>query len=73
MHLRNVAWAVGGLSLVVLGAVTVVAQGGGMRAKADIKGEGITGTATFREIDARPKGATDAGLHDGPQGRGNHD
>ena len=43
----------GGLAVVVaLGAVTVVAQGGGMRAKADIKGEGITGTATFREIDA---------------------
>ncbi len=65
MHLRNVMWAVGGLGLVVAGAVGLAAQGGAMRAKADIKGEGITGTATFREIDAHTKGATDAGFGTG--------
>jgi Cu-Zn family superoxide dismutase len=35
------------------------AQQAGLRAKADIKGDGITGTATFREIPAHTAGATD--------------
>ena len=43
-------------------------QAAGLKAKADIKGEGITGTATFREVDAHSGGAMDAKYMTGMKG-----
>jgi len=62
MHLKTVALGMGVLGALSAGAwwpAGTLAQTGGLRAKATIAGEGLTGTATFREIDAHTKGLTD--------------
>jgi Cu-Zn family superoxide dismutase len=71
MHLRTVALGVGVLGALAAWAlrpITTIAQTGGLRAKATIAGEGITGTATFREIDAHTKGMTDSSFSTGLKG-----
>jgi Cu-Zn family superoxide dismutase len=49
-------------------AVGVSARQGAMRAKADIKGDGITGTIELREVDAHTGGATDPKFTTGLKG-----
>ena len=47
------------VALTIAGAATLTAQQTGPRARADIKGQGITGTATLQELPARKAGADD--------------
>jgi Cu-Zn family superoxide dismutase len=68
MHLRTLALALGMIGLVVSWTAGPVAQGTALHAKAVIKGEGVTGTVTLREIDAHTKGATDSSFSTGLKG-----
>lgn len=68
MHLRSVAF---GLSLVALAGWPTIApraQTAPLRARALIKGEGVAGTVTLREIDAHTKGPTDSSYATGLKG-----
>jgi Cu-Zn family superoxide dismutase len=71
MHLKTVALGIGVLGVLAAGTWSpagTLAQSSGLRAKATIAGEGITGTATFREIDAHTKGMTDSSFGTGLKG-----
>jgi superoxide dismutase, Cu-Zn family len=53
--------AIAAVGLATLCVLTVVeARQAGPTAKAELKGEGITGTVTLREVPAKTEGATDA-------------
>ena len=68
MHLKTLALALGMVGLVVSWTAGPVAQGTPLHAKAVMKGEGVTGTVSFREIDAHTKGATDSSFSTGLKG-----
>jgi Cu-Zn family superoxide dismutase len=71
MHLKTAALGMGVFGVLAAGALSptgTLAQSGGLRAKATIAGEGITGTATLREIDAHTKGMTDSSFATGLKG-----
>jgi Cu-Zn family superoxide dismutase len=71
MQLKTAALGMTVLGVLAAGALSptgTLAQSGGLRAKATIAGEGITGTATLREIDAHTKGMTDSSFATGLKG-----
>jgi Cu-Zn family superoxide dismutase len=68
MHLRTFVLALGLLGLLVSWTAGPIAQGAPLHAKAIMKGEGVTGTVTLREIDAHTKGATDSSFSTGLKG-----
>jgi Cu-Zn family superoxide dismutase len=68
MHLRTLALALGLVGLVGAWTAGPVAQGTPLHAKAVMKGEGVSGTVTLREIDAHTKGATDSSFTTGLKG-----
>lgn len=68
MRLRSIAIAVGVLGTAASLPARPVAQTDDVRAKAMIKGEGISGTATFREINAHLKGSTNSAFNTGLKG-----
>lgn len=55
------------LTAVAIAAATVYAQGG-LRARADVKGDKVTATIELREIDVQSAGATDAKFTTGVKG-----
>jgi Cu/Zn superoxide dismutase len=64
MQLRTM----GTVAVVALALTAAASARQGLRAKADIKGEGITGTVELREVDAQTAGAHDAKLATGTKG-----
>lgn len=68
MPLRLVAIALGVLGTIASLPVLSLAQSNSARAKATIRGEGVTGTASFREIDAHLKGLTNSAFSTGLKG-----
>lgn len=68
MPLRLVAIALGVLGTIASLPVLSLAQSNSARAKAKIRGEGVTGTASFREIDAHLKGLTNSAFSTGLKG-----
>lgn len=68
MPLRLVAIALGVLGTIASLPVLSLAQSNSARAKATIRGEGVTGTASFREIDAQLKGLTNSAFSTGLKG-----
>ena len=61
MQLRTV----GTIALLTVAIAGVASARQGLRAKADLKGEGITGTVELREVDAQTAGAHDMKLMGG--------
>jgi Cu-Zn family superoxide dismutase len=68
MHLKSLALGLGLVGLAGTWTAGPVAQSAPLHAKAIIKGEGVAGTVTLREMDTHTKGATDPTFGTGLKG-----